>query len=174
VLGAVLYAVFPLGFTKHSTNPRLPGYAIGLLIAVAWMLLFGGPALASTLAARRYRRPDGPERISRLRIRQAAAAGFLATVFGALTVAALGTVTVALLPRAGWLLHGVYPGEHLSAAAAYYRELTASVRIGRYGLVLLFFPVIGLLMGSWAGAATNHGLAPGQGRHMNKASGNLR
>jgi hypothetical protein len=70
--------------------------------------------------------------------------------------------------------HGVYPGGRLSAAAAYFRELTASARIGHYGLILLFFPVIGLLMGSWAGAVTNHGLTPGHGRHMNKASGNLR
>jgi len=164
VLGVVLYAVFPLGFTNNSTNPRLPGYAIALLITLAWMLLSGGPALASSIAARRYRGQDSPERISRLRIRQAAAAGFLATAVGALMVAALGTATVALLPRSAWLLHQLYPGEHLSAAAAYYRELTASVRIGHYGLILLFFPVIGLLMGSWAGAATNHGLTPGNGR----------
>jgi hypothetical protein len=163
VLGAVLYAIFPLGFTTQPTNPRLPGYAAGLLIALAWVLLFTGPALASAVAARRYCRPDSPEQASKLRIRQATAAGFLATAVGALTVAALGTVTVALLPRTGWLLHGLYPGQHLSAAAAYYRELTASVRIGHYGLILLSFPVIGLLIGLWAGAASNHGLTPGNG-----------
>jgi hypothetical protein len=37
----------------------------------------------------------------------------------------------------------MYPGQHLLASAAYLRELTASVRIGHYGLVLLAFPVIG-------------------------------
>ena len=163
VLGAVLYAIFPIGLTNHTTNPLLPGYAAGLLVALAWILLFGGPILAGVVAARRYRAPERPEQASteqasteqasNARIRQAAAAGFLATAVGALTVTALGTATVALMPRAGWLLHGLYPGQHLTAAAAYIRELTASVRIGNYGLTLLFFPVIGLLMGLWAGAA---------------------
>jgi hypothetical protein len=153
-LGAVMYAIFPLGFTRQSTNPRLPGYATGLLIALAWVILFAGPVLAGAVAARRYREPGSRERVGKLRIRQAAAAGFLATAVGALTVAALGTVTVALLPRTGWLPNELYPGQHLSAAAAYSRDLTASVRIGHYGLLLLFFPVIGLLAGSWAGAAS--------------------
>ena len=165
MLGAVLYAIFPLGFAKQSTNPRLSGYVTGLLVGLAWVLLFAGPALASAVAARRYRGPDSQERVGNLRIRQAAAAGFLATAIGALTVTALGTATVALLPRAAWLRYGLYPGQHPSAAAAYYRELTASVSIGNYGLMLLFFPVIGLLIGLWAGAAPDRGLAAGNESH---------
>lgn len=153
-LGAVLYAIFPIGFTSSATNPRLPGYAAHLLVALAWIVLFGGPLLAGAVAARSYRGPD----TGRARIRQAAAAGFLATAAGALTVSVLGTATVALMPRAGWLMSWLYPGRHLTAATAYLPEVTASVRAGHYGLMLLFFPVIGLAMGLLAGvAATEYG-----------------
>ncbi len=157
VLGAVMYAIFPIGLTKQATDPWLPALPVNLLVALAWILLFGGPMLAATVAARRYRGGAG--------VRQGAAAGFLATGVGALTVAALGTATVALMPRAGWVLQWLYPGQHMTAADAYIRELTASVRIGHYGLVLLFFPVIGLLTGLWAqppGAAAAS--APGRAR----------
>lgn len=144
LLGAVLYAIFPIGVTKHGTNPRLPAYADSLLVALAWLLLLGGPLLAGVVTARRA---------DRAKLRQAATAGFLATAVGALTVTALGTATVALMPRADWLLRWLYPGQHLTAPAAYIRELTASVRIGPYGLTLVLFPLIGLAMGLWAGAA---------------------
>jgi hypothetical protein len=42
---------------------------------------------------------------------------------------------------------GLYPGQHLSAAASYANELAASVRADNYGLILLVFPVIGLVIG---------------------------
>jgi hypothetical protein len=58
------------------------------------------------------------------------------------------------MPRAGWLLHWLYPGQHLSAAIAYNRELTASSNATGYFLILLAFPIIGLIQGvlgsSWA------------------------
>jgi hypothetical protein len=41
----------------------------------------------------------------------------------------------ALMPRAGWALHWLYPGQHLLAAVAYHHELTASVRAGGYGCI---------------------------------------
>jgi hypothetical protein len=125
-------------------------------VALAWVLLFGGPALAAVVAARRHGGldgPDDPEQVRRAGLRQAGAAGFLATAVGALTVTALGTATVALMPRAGWLMRWLYPGQHLTTATAYLRELTASVRVGHYGLTLMIFPVIGILMGLWAGAS---------------------
>jgi membrane protein YqaA with SNARE-associated domain len=46
------------------------------------------------------------------------------------------------------------PGQHLTAHAAYLHELTASVRAGNYGLILMAFPVIGLIMSLAAGART--------------------
>src|SRR6202043_3237336 len=85
--------------------------------------------------------------------RQCVTDRFLATAVGALLVAVLGTVTIALMHRAGWMLHWLYPGQHLLAATAYNHELTASVRAGGYGLILLFFPVIGLFMGLVASQA---------------------
>jgi hypothetical protein len=52
VLGAVMYAMFPLGFTDHATTPWLHGIPIDLVVLLAWVLLFGGPVLAGVVAAR--------------------------------------------------------------------------------------------------------------------------
>ncbi len=147
VLGAVMYAMDPLGLSRHVTSPWLHGAACDPVMLLAWALLFGAPLVAGGVAARRYRGPGSPEQVASARLRQGAAAGFLATGVGALMVTALGTGTIALMPRTGWLLHWLYPGQHLSAAVAYSRELTASVNAEGYGLVLLIFPVIGLAMG---------------------------
>lgn len=151
-LGAVMYVIAPLGLTKQATDPRLPALAINLLVALAWIGLLGGPALAGAATVRRYRRRDSTEQASNARIREAGAAGFLATAVGALTVVVLGTVTVALMPRAGWEMRVLYPGQHLTAAATYLNELNASVRVGNYSLILVIFPLIGLFMGLAAGA----------------------
>ncbi len=105
VLGAVMYAVAPLGFTDHPTSPWLHGFPVGVVVLLAWVLLFGGPVLAGVVAARCYRGPGSPEQVAKARVRQAVVAGFLATAVGALMVTALGTVTIALMPRAGWALH---------------------------------------------------------------------
>ncbi len=164
VLGAVMYAVAPLGLTSHPTDPWLHGPAIGLVVLLAWALLFGGPVLAGVVAARSYRGPGSLKQVARARIRQAAAAGFLATAVGALMVTVLGTVTIALMPRAGWVLRWLHPGQHLLAAVAYNHELTASVRADGYGLILLAFPVIGLVMGLAVGVpAEQPGPPPGGG-----------
>jgi hypothetical protein len=161
VLGAVMYALDPLGLSKHATSPWLARAAIDPVVVLAWVLLFGAPVLAGSVAALRYRAPGSPEQLVNARIRQGAAAGFLATAVGALIVTVLGTGTIALMPRAGWLLRWLYPGQHLLAAAAYNRELAASVHAGGYGLVLLIFPVIGLVMGL-ASSVSAGSARPGQ------------
>ena len=70
-----------------------------------------------------------------------------------LIVAVLGTGTVALMPRAAWLRHWLYPGRHLLAAAVHSRELTAINGSGAYGLILIAFPIIGLFLGIFSSAA---------------------
>jgi len=142
-----MYAVAPLGLASHATNPWVHGFPIGLAVLLAWVLLFGAPALAAVVAVRCYHGPGSPEHAFKARIRLAVTAGFLTTAIGALVVSVLGTATIALMPRAGWVLHWLYPGQHLSPALAYSYELTASVRTDGYGLILLFFPVVGLVVG---------------------------
>jgi hypothetical protein len=160
-LGAVMYTVAPLGLASHATDPWLRGFPIGLVVLLAWVLLFGGPVLAGVVAARCYHGPGSPEQIQKAKIRQTAVAGFLATAVGALMVAVLGTATIALMPRAGWVLHWLYPGQHLPAAVAYAHELAASVRADNYGMILLIFPVIGLLMGLAGGGMAAPAPLPG-------------
>ena len=63
----------------------------------------------------------------------------------------LGTGTVALMPRAAWLRHWLYPGQHLLAAAASSRELAASSSAQTYGLIMVAFPVIGLGLSVFSG-----------------------
>ena len=95
---------------------------------------------------------------------QGAAAGFLATGAGALIVTVLGTGTVALMPRAAWLRHWLYPGQHLLAAVVSNRELAASSSTQTYGLIMVTFPVIGLLLGIVSiNAAISSGPSPGGG-----------
>jgi len=167
VLGAVMYTVAPLGLASHATDPWLHGFPIGLIVLLAWVLLFGGPVLAGVVAARCYHGPGSLEQVAKAKTRQAAVAGFLATAVGALMVAVLGSATIALMPRAGWVLHWLYPGQHLPGAVAYAHELAASVRADNYGMILLVFPVIGLLMGlaggGMAAPAPPPGPSPGGG-----------
>jgi len=154
LLGVVMCTVTPLGLAKDATEPWLAGSAIDPVVALAWILLLGGPLVAGGMAGWRYRGPGSPEQIANARTWQGVAAGFLATGVGALIVTAAGTGAIALMPRASWLLHWLYPGQHLSAAVAYNRELTASSNAAGYFLMLLAFPIIGLIQGtlgsSWA------------------------
>jgi hypothetical protein len=155
MLGTVMYTVAPLGLSKNATEPWLAGSAIDPVVALAWILLLAGPVAAGAVAGRRYRSPGSPgspEQLTHARIWQSTVAGFLATGTGALIVAVLGTGTVALMPSAAWLRHWLYPGQHLLAHIAYRHELAASSSVGGYGLLLITFPVIGLLLG-FSGAA---------------------
>jgi hypothetical protein len=168
VLGVVMFAVAPLGLAKDATEPWLAGSAIDPVVALAWILLLGGPVAAGVVAGRRYRGPgSSPGQLANAKIRQGAVAGFLATGVGALIVTVLGAGTVALMPRAAWLRHWLYPGQHLLAAAARSHELAAGKSVGGYGLILLIFPVIGLLLGMAsavpADSATSPGPSPGGG-----------
>jgi hypothetical protein len=120
---------------------------------------------AAVLAGRRYCGPVRPREIDKARIWQCGVAGILATGVGALIVTVLGTGTVALMPRAAWLRHWLYPGQHLLAAAVDSREVAASNSVGAYGLILIAFPVIGLLLAIFSSAAAieSSGPPPGGG-----------
>ena len=169
VLGVVMCAVSPLGLAKDATEPWLAGSAIDPVVALAWILLLGGPLLAGRMAGRLYRGSDSLEEVDNARVWQGVAAGFLATGIGALIVTVVGTGTIALMIRSSWLLHWLYPGQHLSAAVAYNRELTASSNAAGYFLMLLAFPIIGLIQGtlgsSWAldRGSRDSGSPPGGG-----------
>jgi hypothetical protein len=154
MLGTVMYAVAPLGLSKDATEPWLPGSAIDPVVVLAWILLLAGPAVAGGAAGRRYHRPgSSPEQLIHARIWQSVVAGLLATGTGAMIVAVLGTGTVALMPSAAWLRDWLYPGQHLLAHIAYRHELAASSSVGGYGLLLITFPVIGLMLGFSSSAA---------------------
>src|SRR5262249_37641586 len=152
-LGVVMYAVAPLGLARHATNPWLPGSAADPLVVLEWVGLLGGPLAAGLLAARHHRRLHGPMSPGAGWIRQSTVAGLLTTLVGALLVTSAGTGTIALMPRASWLMHWLYPGQHL-AAAAHGHELAASGAAAGYLVLLLAFPVIGLGAGAWGGISS--------------------
>jgi hypothetical protein len=52
LFGLVIYSVAPLGLTQYATNPWLSGRRVDPFVALAWILLFGGPVVAGMLAAR--------------------------------------------------------------------------------------------------------------------------
>jgi hypothetical protein len=149
-LGVVMYAVAPLGLSKDATEPWLAGSAIDPVVALAWILLLGAPVVTAAMAVRRYRGPGSPQELAGARLWQGIVAGILATGAGALIVTVLGTATIALMPRAAWLRHWLFPGQHLLAAAIRSHELAANSSVGGYGLILIGFPVIGLALGSFS------------------------
>jgi len=155
LFGAVMFAVDPLGLQKRATDPWLPGSTADPLVALAWVLLFGGPAVAAVLAARQCRGSDGTGPRHNVRIAQGIAAGVLANGTAALFTAALGTGTVVLMLKSPWLLHWLNHGQRLSALATYRYELYTSQGAGSYVLMLTCFPVIGLIMSSLAAAIAN-------------------
>jgi hypothetical protein len=153
LLGAVMYVVAPLGLNNYATDPWLPGSQVDPLVVMAWILLVGGPAGVAVLASRRYREPDGTEPSHNVRIGQGIAAGVLATGTGALLVTAMGTGTTALMLRSAWLRHWFYHG-HLSAIATYRHEMYAGANVNGYPLILVAFPVIGLIVSAVTVACT--------------------
>jgi len=154
LFGVVMFAVAPLGLTNDATDPWLPGSTADPLVALAWILLFGGPAAAAVLAAWRGRGPGGAALPRNVRIGQGIAAGVLANGTAAMFTTALGTGTIALMLRSEWLLRWLNHGHQLTAIAAYRYETTASSGANVYLFMLIWFPVIGLLM-SALGAACN-------------------
>jgi len=159
-LGVVMYAVAPLGLSKDATEPWLAGSAIDPVVALAWILLLGFPVATAVVAVRRYRGPGSPQGLARARLWQGILAGLLSTGAGALIVTVLGTATIALMPRAAWLRHWLFPGQHLLAAATRSHELAAtSDTVGGYGLILIGFPVIGLALGAVSSKTATESLA---------------
>ena len=132
-------------------------------MALAWILLFGGPAAAAVLAAWRGRGPGGAALPRNVRIGQGFAAGVLANGIAALFTTALGTGTIALMLRSAWLLHWLNHGHQLTAIAAYRYEDNAGGGAAVYLFMLIWFPVIGLFMSVLGAACTPLGRpAPGE------------
>jgi hypothetical protein len=172
-LGAAMYAVDPLGINKYVTAPWLRGtwtdpIPAGLpqyLVALAWILLFGAPLAAGAIAVWRCHVPDGPGDASAVRAWQGFAAGLVSGGVGALSVTVLGTGTTALLVKSAWLRGWLYHGQHLSATTVYGREVFATGNLPGYFLVLVVFPLIGLMMGlTGAGVASAIRPLPDGGR----------
>jgi hypothetical protein len=157
LFGVVMYAVAPLGLTNGATDPWLPGSNADPLVALAWVLLFGGPAAAAALAAWRGRGPGGARLSRSVRIGQGIAAGVLANGTAALFTTAFGTGTVALMLKSPWLLHVLNHGHYLTAIAAYRYEANAGAGANVYLFMLIWFPVIGLFMSALAAACTTPG-----------------
>ena len=163
LFGVVMFAVAPLGLSRGASDPWLPGSKADPLVALAWILLFGGPAAAGALAAWRGRGPGGAALPRNVRIGQGIAAGVLANGIAALFVSALGTGTIALTLRSAWLLHWLNHGHQLTAIAAYRYEANASSGAAVYLFMLIWFPVIGLAMSALGAACTPLGRpAPGE------------
>ena len=148
VLGAVLFAVAPLGMG----NPRLPGAAGGLAWLAAISAMVALPAAAGLRAVRRYPGEGDPRQAGRGLLRQGLAAGFLTSGIATLMVTALATVVTALTAKSGWMAHWLYPGQPLTAAGAGHYALMASVGTDGYVVLLAFVPGLGLLLGASAAA----------------------
>ncbi len=150
VFGLVMYSVAPLGLNKDATNPWLSGTRIDPLVALAWILLLGGPVAAAVVAGWRYRGSGRSVPSADARIGQGVVAGVLANLVGALLVAVLGTGTIALTIKVAWLRPWIFHSPHLSAAAAYGHELTAS-QSPIYVFMCVTFPIIALIMSTLGG-----------------------
>jgi hypothetical protein len=148
LLGVVMYLVAPLGLNNYATNPWLPGSEADPLVALAWILLLGGPAVAAGLAIRRQRGAGGDRPHATFRIDQGIAAGLLASLTGALFVTALGTGTVALMLESAGLRHWLSHGRQLTDLATYRAEIYAGANVFGYILIWISFPVIGLIVGA--------------------------
>jgi hypothetical protein len=154
LFGVVMYAVAPLGLSHDASDPWLPGSKADPLVALAWILLLGGPAAAAVLVAWRGRGPGGAALPRNVRIGQGIAAGVLANGIAALFVSALGTGTIALMLRSAWLLRWLNHGHQLTAIAAFRYETYASSGAAVYLFMLIWFPVIGLAMSALGAACT--------------------
>jgi hypothetical protein len=155
LFGMVMFAVDPLGLNKWATNPWLPGSTADPLVVLAWILLFGGPAVAAVLAGRRCRGPDGARPPYNARIGQGIAAGVLANGLAAMFTTVLGTGTTLLMLKSPWLLHWLNHGRHMTPFVTYRYEFYTVNHTGAYVLMLMSFPVIGLFMSSLAAAIAN-------------------
>ena len=132
VLGAVMYAVAPLGLSKAATNPWLPGSDVDPLVALAWMLLLTAPVAAAVAADRRYTASSASPPLAGARVRQVVVAGLLTNLVGALFVTVLGTGTIALMLKATSVRHWLYHGQHLTVRCRRAATLLAGQPGSRY------------------------------------------
>ena len=148
MVGVAMYTLAPLGFNpEYSTRPWLHGSAAEAFVALFWILLVGAPLIAGAIAGRRCYAPDDPGEATAARAWQGFAAGVVSGGVGALFVAVLGTGTTALLLKSAWMRDWLYHGQHLTASAVYGRELYASQDVAAYFILIVGFPIIGLVMG---------------------------
>jgi hypothetical protein len=147
-LGAVMYAVAPLGFNpKYPDRPWPHSFAVDVFVVMAWILLFGAPLVAGAIAGWRCHVPGDAGEASASRAWQGFAAGLVSSGIGALVVTVLGTGTTALLVRSASVRHWLYHGHPLTASAVYGRELYATQSVAGYFVLLVGFPLIGLVLG---------------------------
>jgi hypothetical protein len=135
------WAAWPRPGVGHVADSRFNAIAPDLLVG------------ALPLLSRRFFGPARPPH--NVRIGQGIAAGVLANGTAALFTSALGTGTTLLTFKSAWLLHVVNHGQHLTATGMYRYEFRAVNGGAGYVLMLMFFPVIGLIMSSLAAAIAN-------------------
>jgi hypothetical protein len=169
LFGMVMFAVDPLGLNKWATNPWLPGSTADPLVVLAWILLFGGPAVAAVLAGRRCRGPDGVRPPYNARIGQGVAAGVLANGLAAMFTTVLGTGTTLLMLKSPRLLHWLNHGRHMTPFVTYRYEFYTVNHTGAYVLILMSFPVIGLFMSCLAAAIVNPAPASRRSGHPGRS-----
>ena len=177
-LGLVMYTVAPLGLSKAATNPWLPGSDVDPLVLLAWLLLLGGPVAAAVLADRRYTASGSAPPPPSARIRQMIVAGVLTGLAGALSATVLGFGTTAVMLKAAWLRNWLYHGQHLLygvqnlssdlktlPAIAYSHELTGSVDVQVFHVIIIVFPLIALVLTAFVAVARGDAAAaPGDPR----------
>jgi hypothetical protein len=167
-VGAVLYAIVPLGVSNAATNPWLPGSDSDALVALAWILVLLGPVGAGIVAYRRQAarasasqpgsasQPDlGSQPGSAAR--QSVAAALLTSLVSALLAIAAGSGTIAAMMKAAWLRNWLYHGHLLAgvgglrlllrndpAALAYSHQITAATDAPPFLIMCVAFPLIAL------------------------------
>lgn len=176
-LGVVMYSVGPVGLSGAPTDPWLSGSDIDPLVALAWILLLGAPAVAAVVAERRYAASVSSPPPARARIRQVVTAGLLANMVGALFVTVAGTGTIAAMLKAAWLRNWLYHGPRLlfgvgglrlllrgdPGAVTYSHQITAAVDAPPYLLICMAFPLVALALTGWGALSLLGGAATGPG-----------
>jgi hypothetical protein len=179
--GAVIgYALGPLGLPLRFTG-QWPPVIYDTLLAVGITLAVLAPMAAGLVAVRRELRRPGPGRTSRGRAspgsasadhlpvgdpaQQGAAAGLCAGLSGALVFSALGTASIAALPRHPALIR--WASDHLTlslrlvfAQFSGHSLRAVSMYAGGYLLVLIFVPLLAAGLAGWT--AMTVGPRPGQ------------
>jgi hypothetical protein len=156
VLGIVMYAVAPVGLNfKYPYRPWLHGSAAEAVGVLAWILVFSAPLIAGAIAGRRCHVPDDPGEASVARVWQGVAAGVVSSGVGAVFVTVFGSSTTALLVKSALVRDWFYHGQHVTASAVYGRELYASQNVQGYFILLIGFPIIGLILGVFGAGVAN-------------------